>query len=263
MAKKTFWLTFGIFLLLGMVGVATLIPTISLLVENLPQNIPNAPNLSSTQLIFLLLLNPFILLIISILVGNWLAPRIGFTSHVVDWIAKKSLFWKLFHPNLSSGILAGVAVGVIFIGLDLLFRPYLPASLQVQPVSRGFFTTLSSVFYGGIVEELMMRWGLTSLLVWLIWKVFASGPVPRPWVYWLAILISSFLFAIGHLGVTAQLAPLTAIVLMRMILLNGLGGVVFGWLYWRRSIETAMLAHAVTHITMSCILWGTDLIISK
>lgn len=27
-----------------------------------------------------------------------------------------------------------------------------------------------------------------------------------------------------------------------------LGGVVFGWLYWRRSLETAMVAHATVHV---------------
>lgn len=263
MEKRTFWLTFLIFLLLGLVGVITLVPTISLLVANLPQNTPNAPNLSPAQLTLLTLLSPSILLVISILVGNFFAPRVGFTSHLVNWVAKKSSFWKSFRPNLFSGILAGVAVGIVFIGLDFIFRPYLPISLQVQPVPRELFTTLSGVFYGGIVEELMMRWGLTSFLVWLIWKIFVRKTTPRSWIFWLAILISSFLFALGHLGATAQVAPLTTIVLLRMIVLNSLGGVVFGWLYWKKSIETAMLAHAVTHITMSIILWGMYLLFSN
>jgi hypothetical protein len=32
------------------------------------------------------------------------------------------------------------------------------------------------------------------------------------------------------------------------VLLNALGGVLFGWLFWRRSLEAAMVAHATTHV---------------
>jgi membrane protease YdiL (CAAX protease family) len=32
------------------------------------------------------------------------------------------------------------------------------------------------------------------------------------------------------------------------VALNAIGGIVFGWLYWRRSLEAAMVAHASAHV---------------
>jgi membrane protease YdiL (CAAX protease family) len=34
----------------------------------------------------------------------------------------------------------------------------------------------------------------------------------------------------------------------RTILLNFVLGAFFGWVYWRQSLELAMLAHAATHV---------------
>ena len=36
---------------------------------------------------------------------------------------------------------------------------------------------------------------------------------------------------------------LTPLVIARTLVLNGLAGVVFGWLYWRRGLLAAMVAH--------------------
>jgi len=38
-----------------------------------------------------------------------------------------------------------------------------------------------------------------------------------------------------------------------MLVLNGLGGIVFGWLYWKDNLETAMIAHMMTHVAMNVI----------
>jgi hypothetical protein len=44
------------------------------------------------------------------------------------------------------------------------------------------------------------------------------------------------------------MVALTPLIIIRTILLNALGGVLFGWLFWRRSLEVAMVAHATTHV---------------
>jgi membrane protease YdiL (CAAX protease family) len=36
----------------------------------------------------------------------------------------------------------------------------------------------------------------------------------------------------------------------RTVLLNAVVGVLFGWLYWRRSLEAAMVAHAAFHLPL-------------
>ena len=61
-------------------------------------------------------------------------------------------------------------------------------------------------------------------------------------------------FGAGHLPMAAKLAPLTAGVVARVVAYNAFAGFVFGWLYWKRGLEHAMLAHfcadLVLHVAM-------------
>ena len=84
-----------------------------------------------------------------------------------------------------------------------------------------------------------------TLLVWIGALITRSkGGQPAPAVLWLATFIAAVVFGLGHLPATATLGvPLNGLVITRAILLNGVGGVFFGWLYFKRGLESAMLAH--------------------
>jgi hypothetical protein len=41
-------------------------------------------------------------------------------------------------------------------------------------------------------------------------------------------------FGLGHLPTAALIVPLTTLVVIRIVLLNALGGIIFGWLYQTR-----------------------------
>jgi hypothetical protein len=69
---------------------------------------------------------------------------------------------------------------------------------------------VSKLLYGGIVEELLLRWSLMSLLVWVAWRL-AGRPAPVPgWVYGIGLVASALLFAVGHLPALVALAHLFA-----------------------------------------------------
>jgi membrane protease YdiL (CAAX protease family) len=44
---------------------------------------------------------------------------------------------------------------------------------------------------------------------------------------------------------------LTPFVIARALLLNGIFGLVAGWLYWRKSLEAAMAAHMLGHVVFT------------
>lgn len=256
MKKKAFWKTFLVFLIAGMTGVVLLIPMIMQVLEEQLQSVPNPPDLPFFLLVLLSLINPMILLVIAILAGQLTAPKVNLVSYLYLWV--NGLLDRQnkenFKASLPLGFLSGAAVAVFFFVSDLLFKPYLPEGLQAHAGSRDGWTTVLGIFYGGITEEILLRWGLMSLLVIVLWKVFQRRKEqPTASVFWVSILISSLLFAIGHIGATAMAAPLTAVVLTRMMLLNGIGGIVFGWLYWKKGLEIAMVSHASTHIVMTII----------
>jgi hypothetical protein len=94
-----------------------------------------------------------------------------------------------------------------------------------------------------------------SLFVWL--GSFVSKTVegkPTSVVYWIASFLPLYLFGLGHLPATANILPLTPLVITRAILLNGVAGVAFGWLYWKRGLESAIVAHFTADIVLHVLL---------
>jgi membrane protease YdiL (CAAX protease family) len=98
------------------------------------------------------------------------------------------------------------------------------------------------------VEELQLRLFLMTLLVWM----FGAFGRRRPQAggYWIAIVIAALLFGAGHLPAASTLWGLSEIVVFRTIVLNAIAGLAFGWLYWQRGIEMAMLGHFSADIVL-------------
>ncbi|HEX6284669.1 MAG TPA: CPBP family glutamic-type intramembrane protease, partial [Pyrinomonadaceae bacterium] len=68
-----------------------------------------------------------------------------------------------------------------------------------------------------------------------------------------AILLSSLVFGAGHLPVAYMLLSDSfgpALVLF-VILANSAFGVVAGYLYWRRGLEAAIIAHMFCHVVLA------------
>ena len=190
----------------------------------------------------------FVLFIIFLVIGFFIAHKVGLKSVIIHPYARekpKSEWIK----GIKLAIILGLIAAVVLRGFDYLFRPFLPDDLieLLQPYSALEFIT--ALLYGGILEELLMRFGLMSLLVFIFWKLFdRKSAKPSNWVFIVAILISALLFALGHYGVTASNIEITPFIWFRMILLNGLPGFFFGWIYWKHNLELAMLSHMFAHI---------------
>jgi len=150
-------------------------------------------------------------------------------------------------------ILWGVLSGVLIVVADFAFQG-LSVSLIQEEIHAPIWAALLASFYGGIAEEVLMRLFVMTLLVWLISKITKTiKGLPARWSVWVAIILASVLFGLGHLPFTSQLTDLTALVIVRAIVLNGIGGVVFGWLYWKKGLVSAMIAHFSADIVLHII----------
>jgi hypothetical protein len=153
--------------------------------------------------------------------------------------------------GLALAVVTGAAAGAGTIGLAVAFAPLMP---PVPPHLRGgveAWKGLLGCFYGGIVEELLLRLFAMTLLTWLLAKVLGRGrPRPAPLAYAAAVLLAAVLFGVGHLPAAAGVWPLTGAVVARTIALNAFAGVPFGVLYWKRGLEYAMVAHFCADIVL-------------
>jgi membrane protease YdiL (CAAX protease family) len=63
-------------------------------------------------------------------------------------------------------------------------------------------------------------------------------------------VIVAIIFGLGHLPAAFKLVEPSSFEVIRVLLLNGIPGIVFGWLYWSRGLWTAMTAHFVTDLVI-------------
>lgn len=148
-------------------------------------------------------------------------------------------------------ILLGVLAAAVILMASLLIDPMLPPRLHPAVAPAAATTVVEGLlasFYGGIAEELQLRLFLMTLLVWML--TLAGRHRPRPALFWLAIAIAAIAFGAGHLPAADKVWGLSSVVIVRTVALNAIGGLVFGWLYWKRGIEMAMLGHFSADIVL-------------
>lgn len=244
--------------LLGLTGIATI--PFSLIQVLQSQSLPaDVPRLPWPAITLLSMIQPALLLAVAVAIGSALAHRVGFRSRLLDKILFGTALKDGLLKDMPVAIAAGIVVAIVMAVLDaVIFKAALPEFFQqaqtVRPVTLG--TTIMGVLYGGVTEELMMRWGAMSLFAFGAWRMSQRGSGPQgmlqgalqPAAAWTAIALSALLFAVGHLPAAAMIGPLTPLLAMRILALNTIAGLVFGWLFWKRSLEAAMLAHATVHV---------------
>lgn len=245
---RRYWSLF----LLGLVGVATLPFVLTPLLREQPLP-PGVPRLPLPLLVALSMGNPVLLLAGAVALGVWLAPKVGLVSLTTTRVMTSAPIWPSLRRQAPLALAAGFLLAPLIALLDLAFQPHLgPAWADAvtnaeEPETLG--TLVSALLYGGITEELIVRWGFLPLFAWAGWRLLQRRRrEPGAVVMWSAILLSAVLFGLGHLPVVSALVPLTPVVVLRTVVLNAVGGLLFGWLFWRRSLEAAMLAHASAHL---------------
>ncbi len=233
----------------GVASLALILPgLLAAQLAKMPQPVP----LPVPLLVVLSLIQPSLLLAGAVALGAALAPPLGLRSHIAEKAAEGKPFWPSVRRELPAAAIAGIASFLVIVALEAAFRPWMGESGQtLSGAAPGapLAAALAGVLYGGITEELLLRWGVLSLLAWLGWRwLQRTGGPPRASLLWAAIFLSALLFGAGHLPATAALVPLTPFLVARALLLNGIFGVVAGWLFWRHSLEAAMVAHATFHV---------------
>ncbi|HEX2915913.1 MAG TPA: CPBP family intramembrane glutamic endopeptidase [Chloroflexia bacterium] len=146
----------------------------------------------------------------------------------------------------------GVGAALLIVLLDkTLFRKVAREFEKAGVLEMAPWKALLACFYGGIAEEVLMRLGLQTLLAAGLKRLQADKALPPAGkTMWPAILVANLAFGAGHLPATAQVIKLSPLVILRALLLNGIGGVVFGQLYWKKGLEAAMIAHASADVVL-------------
>ncbi|MCL5049928.1 MAG: CPBP family glutamic-type intramembrane protease [Firmicutes bacterium] len=226
--------------MLGVVAVAfTMIPQ---LVEVSP---PTAP---VGIVVAAMIAQSSVMLALMVWAGVRLGPKVGLRAPVIEaWVERRRGLPLLFQ-QLPAALLVGALSGLLLI----LFESIAPASLQAVNLD---VPLISAILYGGVTEEVLVRFGLMTIVLWLMWRFIQrrNGPLKPVYAY-TAITVCAVAFGAGHLPVTQVFdIALTPSVLLYIVGANALLGSLFGLLFLRYGLESAIIAHGLTHVVAAAV----------
>lgn len=237
------WEHFFVLWAMGVIGVVAGIPYIFATqrdqLEKAPMPLPTLALISIVQGTVLVALVVGLGLLLVEATGLNITPLDNILAGYGFGALRDALPWAI-----TLGLISKIAVIVLEI---IFFRRHLPPKMRHMTHGIPIWKRFLAGFYGGITEELITRLFFMSLLVWVLGFVWQpSVGATGIGLYWVAIVVAALVFGLLHLPITHQMAgKLTPLLVIRAIVLNGVGGIAFGWLFWQHGLLAAMVAHFV------------------
>jgi len=179
-------------------------------------------------------------------IGIWLGKQTGL------WRDERNFEKKPLQITLSIAVIGGL---MLILPDLLLFGRLVPSVMASYAAKPTVPYLIAMVTYGGVIEEVMLRLFMMTLVAFLLHKLFGkTREKPTTAILVISNGIAALLFAAGHLPITFILLGNTPLIIARCFLLNGVFGLLFGYLYRKYGLRYAMLAHAGCHV-VSKLIW--------
>lgn len=154
-----------------------------------------------------------------------------------------------FRPDWSSSIIIPSLISGLGVGLFLKLSDTFIFSTTAAPEVSLWKSFLAS-FYGGINEEIMMRLFGVTIITLLLVKL---AKLNKDKSILIAILACALIFGLGHLPMLYNLEVSPGKWdIVRVLTLNGVAGITFGYVYWRYSLTASMLSHFIADLVIHC-----------
>src|SRR5207237_6116063 len=125
--------------------------------------------------VLVVMVNPVLYLAAGAALGLRFAPRVGLRSLVAEWgWGSPGSTRDELKSAVVPAVASGVALGLLTAWIDTLTSPMLGRAWAEASAKfgahedTGFGALLSGLFYGGISEEVLLRWGELSVSAGLV-----------------------------------------------------------------------------------------------
>ena len=176
------------------------------------------------------------------------------------FLGKKIGLWKdektIERQPLIAALIIAVVGGLALILPDVLwFGQKSQAIMDTYAAKPTLSYLIATVTYAAVIEEVMLRLFAMSLVAFILHKIFGKkDEKPSVTILVVANIVAATLFAVGHLPTNFALFGSSFLIIFRCLLLNGVFGLAFGWLYRKFGLRYAMIAHGGCHI-VSKLIW--------
>ncbi len=180
--------------------------------------------------------------------GSILSSRTGLGDPLLEGLlqgkASLNAFQVILLPTFLYAFLGLVIFCILYYGLvgSILDEK----SFNIMSKLRSKIGLDGCVLYGGVVEEVIARWGLmnvTSFFALLFTSQINSE------IIIISIFLSGFIFAVGQLpAYIAAGCTSSRRFLYSFVLLSLSQSILFGFLFWQYGLISAILAHMLFHL---------------
>ncbi|MGM7684928.1 CPBP family intramembrane glutamic endopeptidase [Cytobacillus sp. Hm23] len=183
------------------------------------------------------LISHLILVVIFSGIGAYTVPKVNILPTDIE-----------LYNILKYGIILGATCSV---GNMFLYYFYLNKKISRSDylaIEKHYHNTgiLSRVFYGGFVEEVIFRWGIMSLVLWISHLLFKQIGI---FTIFFAIGISSILFALAHLpSIKLVIKEPNPSIYVYAISGNIWVGFLTGYAFLEAGIFSAIIVHILFHL---------------
>ena len=157
---------------------------------------------------------------------------------------------------------AGAAAGGLLLVLSIyIFDPLLAesmaaAGITIPDIRWTWWEGLLASFGAAFNEEVCLRLFLLNGLAWL-GGLLLGRKTGRPGtaMVWAANILSALAFGALHITNSVVIGmPVDVVTVTSTLVLNGIIGILFGWLYWRYGLESAMVSHFAADIVLKVVM---------
>lgn len=248
MWRATNWKIFCVLLALSLLSVASVFPYALTIQGDVLRKLSYP-----VELVFLVqLVQSVILFSAAIFFGLFFTRKINFKLPLIDAVLQKGNYKAVLKNIAGVSIVSGIFSAVAIYTADALFVMQ-GVGISTHENYAPVWQKLLASLYGGVAEEILLRLFLMTFLIWIGMKLYKRDQPTRAGII-VSIALAAVVFGLGHLPVTAALTAITPLIVLRAVVLNGIGGVIFGWLFWKKGLEAAMFAHFVTDVFLLTLL---------
>lgn len=182
------------------------------------------------------------------LAGSFFAVKTNLVDPFTKGIISGEFHWRQFTDMMQTGVIYGLICSIANIAAYyFIFKKAVDAysfsKIEKHYQNMGIGTR---IFYGGFIEEVIFRLGIMGLIIWLGSMIMNTD---SSIVIWVAILISSILFALAHVpGISSIGLKKTPAIMTYALGGNIWVGIWCGLAFLQAGIFAAIVVHILFHL---------------
>jgi hypothetical protein len=181
--------------------------------------------------------------------GLFFGQNVGLGAPLLnDLLNRKPGSGKRLFLDAKLAVCLGLGLGALMVLLRFVAEPFLPPELP-ELGHRGALGGLLVSIGAAVGEEVWLRLGVLTIVARTFLYLYRRDGVDAV-VGWSSVVFSAIAFGVMHLPQLASYGAATPVGIVATVLGNTLVGMLFGWLYWRRSLIAAMFAHFAVDIVL-------------